>query len=103
MEKPNLRIFNFICSHLGDLLGEPVIGKLRFDLWTDLSSSGYSPIHNADPVRAASCLEAADSLLIRRLRETLGDRAWRRFLKQVSRVDPTRETPEEIFARLGEA
>ena len=97
-----MKTFNFICQELSLLAGEPLVGKRRFDLWAGMASWGYLPYQQEDPVRAATCLERAESYSIRELREKIPYREWNRFLERLCKFNPNVETPEEIFTRIAE-
>lgn len=98
-----LRVFDLICARLSDLAGEAIIGGARFHLWAAVISAGWSPSTNGEPLRAAMALGSAESMLLDSWKEKLGEKAWQGFLREVRQMDPSRDTPEEVFTRLGEA
>lgn len=99
-----MQVFDFICQELSLALEEPIVGAKRFDLWIAMASWGWHPLFNAkDTVRAASCLELAESPLLSKLRNKLGDAKLAKLLDKVSHFNPDQPTPEEVFERIGKA
>jgi hypothetical protein len=96
-----MKLFDFICQEMSVLTDVPVVGPVRFELWTSMAE------HKAHPASLTN-EQAADYFLygkgfpIYKVLAKVSDKQWRDFIKRIESFNPDIETPEEVFERLGQ-